>query len=348
MNRAPDRRPRPHSGRTAATPGHPAVRSAKRGLSHHPGTTPYTGQVTTDAADSAGAPPAPTGVGSTALMVAAARVIETRRPNPLFTDPYAADFVTTSGIDVPIDENSGSADSSGSTDSLRQASASFSDYAPVRTRFFDDYLVEATRTARQVVIVAAGLDTRAFRLGLPPEVTVYELDSTEVLSFKQQVLDAGGARPTGRRIPVATDLRGAWPESLRDAGFDPAAPSAWLIEGLLAYLSPQDNDRLLASVSGLAVSGSRLAIEFLHVDAVELMVRALADSSGTDLQSMWRSGGVAEPSAPWLDRHGWDSDVYDTYERARAYHRELPPLGDTPMDRFADAARNSLVTAHRR
>lgn len=286
---------------------------------------------------------APTGVGRTALMVAAARAAETRRADRLFADPYAADFIAAGGVvEIPT------GDAAAPPGAPAPASSSFADYAPIRTRFFDDYLLEATRTIPQVVIVAAGLDTRAFRLGLSAEVTVYELDSAEVLDFKQRVLDERGAQPTSRRVTVATDLRGAWAKPLREAGFDPAAPSAWLIEGLLPYLTPGQNDELLATVTAHSATDSRLAVEFVRVDAVALLSRALTDTDDSaELRSLWENGGVDEAAEPWLRRHGWESRAYDTYERAHSYHRELPPPGNTPMDLFAAAAREGLVLAER-
>ncbi|MFI5718738.1 SAM-dependent methyltransferase [Nocardia sp. NPDC051750] len=285
--------------------------------------------------------PAPTGVGRTALMVAAARAAESRRDDRLFTDPYAADFVAAGGVDFFTGDP---APPEGAAD---RASGSFADYAPIRTRFFDDYLRATAGTIRQVVIVAAGLDTRAFRLGLAAETTVYELDSAEVLTFKQGVLDRRGAQPTGRRVPVPTDLRGPWDGALAEAGFDPEIPAAWLIEGLLPYLEPEQNDRLLTAVTAQSAAGSRLAIEFLHVDAVALMTQALAGADAGEMTSLWTRGGVDEDPDSWLRRHGWDPEPFDVYERARSYHRDLPPLGDTPVDRFAEAARNSLIIARR-
>lgn len=271
-------------------------------------------------------------------MVAAARAAESARADPLFADPYAADFLAAAGIE---DETTDAGDASKMWDS-------FSSYLPIRTRFFDDYLLDAIRVVEQIVIIAAGLDTRAFRLRPAPGVTVYELDTPEMLTFKQQVLDARGARPAGRRVPVPVDLRQDWGSPLAAAGFDPSAPSAWLVEGLLSYLSPGDNDRLLTGISDNSAAGSRLSIEYLHVDAVALMAAAVTGEFGAEMKAMWHGGGVAEPAQTWLDRHGWDAEVFDTYERAAAYHRELPPLGDSPMDRFSDAARSGLVIARRR
>lgn len=303
--------------------------------------------MTTNASGSSSSSPgdssAPTGVGRTALLVAAARAAETTRADRLFTDSLAADFVAAGGgVEIPT------GGPAAPPDAPERTPNSFADYAPIRTRFFDDYLIEVARTIQQVVIVAAGLDTRAFRLGLPADVTVYELDSAEVLDFKQRVLDERGAQPTSRRIPVATDLRGPWAQALLGAGFDPAVPSAWLIEGLLPYLNPGQNDELLATVTGRAAPGSRLAVEFVHVDAVALLGRALPDTEDSaELRSLWENGGVDEPAEPWLRRHGWKPRAYDAYERAHEYHRDLPPPSDAPMELFADAARNGLVVAWR-
>ncbi|MEU4434618.1 SAM-dependent methyltransferase [Nocardia rhamnosiphila] len=282
-------------------------------------------------------PVAPTGVGRTALMVAAARAAESARPDALFVDPYAADFLAAAGGE----EFAGGADAARMWDS-------FSSYLPIRTRYFDDYILDAARTVEQVVLVAAGLDTRAFRLPLPPEVVVYELDTPEMLTFKQRVLDTQGAQPAGRRMTVPADLREDWGARLVAAGFDPSAPAAWLVEGLLPYLSPEHNDRLLAEISGLSAAGSRLSIEYLHVDSVALMAAAAAGESGSEITAMWQGGGVGEPAQPWLARHGWDAEASDTYERAAAYQRDLPTLGDTIMERFAEASRHGLVTARRR
>ena len=275
-------------------------------------------------------------------MVAAARAAETERTDRLFADPYAADFTE----NAEFTAFPGGATETTASD-MQAAAASFTDYAAIRTHFLDDYLRRATRTLRQVVIVAAGLDTRAFRLDLPPDVTVYELDSDEVLTFKQQVLDSRGAEPTSRRVPVAADLRQEWAPALKEAGFDPKSPSAWLVEGLLPYLSPEDNDGLLARITAQATVGSRLSMEYMHADTVNLMVEALNDPSSEEMKALWHSGGVGEESGPWLKRHGWDSEAFDVFERARSYDRPLPEPGDGPMDRFADAARFGLVTGHR-
>lgn len=290
-----------------------------------------------DDADPSADPSTLAGVGFTALMVAATRAAESARPDRLFSDPYALDFVRAGGFDA----GGGKAAAE-----EPETWGSFVTYAAIRTRFFDDYVESAARTIRQVVIVAAGLDTRAYRLDLPTETMVYEVDTADMLTFKQHVLDDAGARPACRRIPVATDLRQDWVTPLRAAGFDHTAPTAWLIEGLLPYLRPADNDRLLEVVTGESAPGSQLSIEFITTHAVQLMV----DAQGGDeapLKSLWSGGGVDDESQPWLGRHGWQSQDYDVYAEAERHDRPLPPLGDSPIDRFSDAARRCLVVARR-
>ena len=132
----------------------------------------------------------------------------------------------------------------------------------VRTKFFDEFFLDATNAGiRQVVILASGLDARAYRLPWPDGTTVYEIDQPQVIEFKSRTLAELGAQPTAHRRAVAIDLRDDWPAALRAAGFDPAQPSAWSAEGLLGYLPPDAQDRLLDTITELSAPGSRIATE---------------------------------------------------------------------------------------
>ena len=119
---------------------------------------------------------------------------------------------------------------------------------------------------RQVVILAAGLDSRAYRLDWPAGTTVFEIDQPKVLEYKTSTLDAHGADPRAHRIPVAVDLRDDWPAALTDAGFDSAQPTAWLAEGLLPYLPPDAQDRLFELVTTHSAPGSQIAVEAFSMD----------------------------------------------------------------------------------
>jgi methyltransferase (TIGR00027 family) len=183
-------------------------------------------------------------VGATALGVAAARAVETARDDALIRDEFAYLLVSSAG---PQWAQMASSDPAwlAEDDEFRALHDMSRDYQAVRTHYFDEFFHAAMRTGiRQVVILAAGLDSRAYRLDWPAGTTVFEIDQPKVLEYKTSTLNAHGADPKARRIPVAVDLRDDWPAALTGAGFDPARPTAWLAEGLLPYLPPDAQDRL--------------------------------------------------------------------------------------------------------
>jgi hypothetical protein len=84
-----------------------------------------------------------------------------------------------------------------------------------------------------VVLLAAGLDTRAFRLTWPDGVRLFELDLPDLVDYKERVLAEQAAVPRCQRTVLRVDLREDWPARLESAGLRPGEPTAWLIEGLL-------------------------------------------------------------------------------------------------------------------
>lgn len=189
------------------------------------------------------------GVGLTALMVAAARAIETHRPDSLAQDVYAEHFVRAAPAcaEWPM-----------RIEQVRDGDANplwgrFARYFGLRTRVLDDFVHRTVHTvgARQVVLLGAGLDTRAFRLKWPADCVVYEIDRDGVLAFKHQVLAGLSAAPKATRVPIPIDLRDDWVTALTDAGFDPAAPSVWLAEGVLFYLPHAAETYLIDTVDQL-------------------------------------------------------------------------------------------------
>ncbi|HTM84851.1 MAG TPA: class I SAM-dependent methyltransferase [Mycobacterium sp.] len=201
-------------------------------------------------------------VGSTATMIAAGRAMATNDPRGLIDDPLAAPLVRAVGIEFFTKLMDGELDlTTVEVDSTERAQAMIDGIA-LRTKFFDDYfLAAAAAGVRQVVILAAGLDARAYRLAWPAGTTVYEIDQPAVIEFKTSTLAEIGAEPTAQRRTVAIDLRDDWPAALRAAGFDAGAPTAWLAEGLLIYLPPQAQDRLFDNITALSVPGSMIATE---------------------------------------------------------------------------------------
>lgn len=204
-------------------------------------------------------------VGSTALGVASARDAETRSANPLISDPYAGHFLTAAGEgvwNVYRFDGEPSAALLEAEPRLIERVAAMRSYVACRTKFFDDFFRDASAAGiRQAVILAAGLDARAWRLDWPRDATLFELDLPKVLAFKIGTLDAQGATPGVRHVPVAVDLRDDWPAALRAGGFDAGEPSAWIAEGLLPYLPPAAQDQLFERVDALSVPGSRIAVE---------------------------------------------------------------------------------------
>jgi methyltransferase (TIGR00027 family) len=201
----------------------------------------------------------------------------------------------------------------------------------VRTRFFDDFFVEAARGGvRQAVILASGLDSRAYRLPWPVGTLVYEIDQPEVIEFKTQTLAGIGARPAAAHRPVGVDLRDDWPAALRAAGFDDTAPTAWSAEGLLRYLPPQAQDRLFDNITALSAPASRLATED-HADA-----GAGIGEKADRLGRQWRDHGFdvnlsqlfypgeRSPVVDYLREHGWAVSSRSRPEVFAGYGREFP------------------------
>jgi len=202
-------------------------------------------------------------VGATATMVAAARALATADPQHLIDDPFAAPLVRAVGVEFFVKMIDGTLDLSQFPDFSPERTQAMVDGMALRTRFFDDQLRAATaRGIRQVVILAAGLDSRAYRLDWPAGTVVYEVDQPDVIAFKSQTMAGLGAEPTTTRRTVAIDLREDWPAALAEAGWDRSAPTAWVAEGLLIYLPPDAQDRLFDLITELSPPGSAVATEY--------------------------------------------------------------------------------------
>lgn len=261
-----------------------------------------------------------TSVGATATMVAAARAIATNADNPLIEDRFAEPLVRAVGVDfftrwVSGDLVAADVDDHESGWKLEHMPAAMA----ARTRFFDSFFQAATQAGiRQAVILASGLDARAYRLAWPADMTVFEIDQPQVIAFKATTLAELGAVPQAELRTVSVDLRDDWPKALVDAGFDKSRPTAWIAEGLFGYLPPEAQDRLLDNITALSAHGSRLACEAIpdmsDVDtekAQETMRRATAkwrehgfDLEFGDLGYQGERSDVAE----YLDNLGWRSD----------------------------------------
>jgi methyltransferase (TIGR00027 family) len=227
------------------------------------------------------------GVGTTGVGVAAIRAAETNRPDRLFADPLAAAFVAASGWTPAAPPGD-------------RRVASLRAWIVARTVFLDELLASACQDGgRQVVLLGAGFDARAYRLPWPAGVRCFELDTADVLDHKARVLASQAAQPACERIPVACDLREDWPGVLLAAGFTPGQPTAWIAEGLLVYLEPDDVDGVVADLTSLSAPGSRLGLT--------LSGRPPAAPGGGPVRwdvALRRSVAPDDP-AGWLSGHGW-------------------------------------------
>ncbi|OBF69082.1 SAM-dependent methyltransferase [Mycobacterium sp. 852002-51971_SCH5477799-a] len=254
-------------------------------------------------------------VGATATMVAASRAVASQGPKPLLDDQLADPLVRAVGLDPFIRIIDGEVDFADDPLLNRKTRA---EQITVRTRFFDDFFINSG--VRQAVILASGLDTRAYRLPWPADTVVYEIDQPQVIAFKTSTLAGLGAAPTAERRTISIDLRDDWPAALREGGFDVTQPTAWSAEGLLPYLPPEAQDRLFDNITALSAPGSRLATE--HVPdpnsfteervarITERWRRAGFDLDAGDLFYQGERSVVVD----YLTEHGWDVTAHPVRE----------------------------------
>jgi methyltransferase (TIGR00027 family) len=256
-----------------------------------------------------------TGVPKTALGVARIRADESARSDRLFNDPYAAAFVAA----MP----EAYADAAERSDAARAVGARIAVQVVVRTRFYDDYLLAGTGEGiRQVVLLAAGLDTRAFRLQWPTGTELFEVDLPDMVDFKEQVMTGAGATPTARRSVVRADLTSDWTSLLTGAGFDPTQPTVWLIEGLLVYLTHDAAARLLDTVGQLSAAGSTLSCEQGRSAMQLAQIASVRTAAGAlEAVSLWQ-GGIEDVTA-WLADHGWTVETFELGALAASYGRPI-------------------------
>ena len=273
------------------------------------------------------------GVGTTATAVAAARALATRAGQ--IDDRWAEPLVR--AVDMPHFLSILDGDPAGVSEIERMAAG-----MAVRTRYFDEFLADAAAAGiRQVVILASGLDARAYRLPWPTGTVVYETDQPAVIDFKVATLAGLGAEPTTEVRNVGIDLRDDWPEALQSSGFDTARPTAWIAEGLLMYLPSEAQDTLFDHITALSPAGSRLATEFFPTMDV------FAAGKDDDTGSNWKRYGFSDDLAglvytdershliEYLEQLGWQvtgslvSDLFEAYG--------IEQLQDDMTAKFADA-----------
>lgn len=249
-----------------------------------------------------------------ARLVAAMRAKEKLRDNPIFEDPFA--------------------ESLAGSDAFKLLEQQFTEqdiaYLAVRTRYFDDFILSATAEANQVVILGAGLDTRAFRLSLPASTVVYELDKSVIFDYKSSVLQAYS--PQCQRYAMEADLTQPWEHLLLEKDFKPNLPSIWLLEGLLMYLNPSVVDNIFSTISTLASAGSKLGLDMINVKALDY-----------EPFKGYFQCGIDNPEE-YLQSNGWEPIVIQPGDEQAHFNRYTEPL---PPREVADVPRAFIATATR-
>ncbi|SOX52510.1 class I SAM-dependent methyltransferase [Mycobacterium ahvazicum] len=264
-----------------------------------------------------------TSVGATATMVAAGRARATK--DKLIDDRFAEPLVRAVGVDfftrwANAEIDSADVDEPDAPWGMQR----MTDLLAARTRYIDAFFADAAAAGiRQVVILASGLDARGYRLPWAPGTTVFEIDQPEVIEFKTTTIEALGAKPTAEIRAVGVDLRHDWPSALKQAGFDAGQPAAWAAEGLLGFLPPEAQDRLLDNITALSADGSRLVAEvFLNTGRNQ---NALNGAS-----QRWRDHGLDVV----LDDLGFPGERSDaaTYLADRGWQPVSTPLNQLLAD----------------
>jgi methyltransferase (TIGR00027 family) len=246
----------------------------------------------------------------TARMMAAMRAHESNRIDRLFNDPFAVGLAGEEAFQR-VEQQLAPQDQA---------------YVAVRTRFFDNFLDRVQM--HQIVLLASGLDTRAYRLPWTSDVTVYELDLPEVLGYKATRLKEVGLACTHRLL--GADLTQSWEDLLLEAGYCPETPSIWLIEGLLMYLSLAQVHTLLASVSSLASHGSHLGLDLINIASLEYEAYRGYFRFGCDMPE------------DLLSLYGWQSEVFQPGDEGANFGRYPWVL---PSREVPNVMRAFLVTA---
>ena len=270
-------------------------------------------------------------VGATATMVAAARALASVESNPIINDPFAAPLVRAVGLDFFTRLVDGEVVAAETYDGADRHLQLETDSIAVRTRFFDDFFLNAARDGvRQSVILAAGLDARPYRLSWPSGSVVYEVDQPKVIEFKSATMSALSAAPAADRRTVSIDLREDWPAALRRSGFDDTKPTAWSAEGLLMYLPPKAQDRLFDNITALSAPGSRLATEYhpasdatMTERAQEFNQRWTALGCDVDLSGLFIDGERSNV-VEYLSDRGWQVSSRPRREMFADYGRVFP------------------------
>ncbi|WP_250123447.1 SAM-dependent methyltransferase [Chroococcidiopsis sp. CCMEE 29] len=235
-------------------------------------------------------------VSFTAKVMAAARAIETQRPDALFIDPFAEQLAGADAIQAAIPR-------------LEEYEKRGRPFSSVRTRFFDDFLMNCSHDVRQVVLLGAGMDTRAFRLNWKAGTHIYEIDHSDVLHYKESVL--AGIHPHCTRHSICADLKESrWSQLLLEQGYQSSEPSIWLLEGFLYYLNSTEVHNLLTKLKNMTILGS-----WFGTDVINSVVL-----NGPDEWAKYWQSSCDHPES-FLANYGWKATAIQPGEKGASFGR---------------------------
>jgi methyltransferase (TIGR00027 family) len=229
-----------------------------------------------------------------AMLTAWIRAIETEKADGAFTDPYAKYLCNRPDVEALV----------------------------VRTRLIDDQLLKEVSTLNgrcQVVLLGAGMDTRALRLAALASIPVFEIDLPLIMATKNQLmLQQHFHRP--HYVRLAADLEAeSWPGCLQAAGYDTAVPTIWIAEGLLTYLAPHKCTQLVQQMYDLSAPHSVMLADIPTPAA-----------QGKNPRIRFTCGAVEA----WLAHHRWSAVTPLSPERnAPALARQYASM-DQPLRLF--------------
>ncbi len=285
------------------------------------------------------------GVGATAMGMAVTRAAEASKEAPLFDDPYAQHFIDAAIAQgwTPKYTEASMVQIAAADPAVARFMQAVTDYGRCRTKFLDEFFREHLGDVRQVVILAAGLDARSWRLPWADGTVIYEIDMPKVLGFKLDTLRARGAEPAARLIAVPFDLRNDWPKALLESGFEPLSASAWSVEGLLPYLPPDAQDLLFERIHALSAPGSRLVVDAFTDAFYSREAAALGRANTSRMRTVDGASGAAEmldrdqllfsgeraDVCDWLAEHGWTTSRLSAVDTMTRYGHPPPEDVDT-------------------
>ena len=261
-------------------------------------------------------------VSFTARLMAATRAFESKRANRLFDDPFAERLAGTEAMQIM-------------TTKAEEYEANGRPYIAVRTRFFDDFIMQYSHTIRQVVLLGAGMDTRAYRLDLHPQTHFYEIDRASVLDYKESILKE--VTPKSHRHALTMDLREAWVQPLIESGYRADEPSVWLLEGLLYYLSDSEVNELMTTIDAITLPGSRFGAD---------VINEVIFNGSDELASYWQSS-CNHPES-FFAEFGWNAFAIQPGEDGASFGRftfQFPPRSiiDGPHIFFITASKTGHI-----